>query len=665
MWLRDPNWSAVLKDPDCLRDDIRAYLQMENEYCQAALATTVRLQERLFKEMQARICEDDQSAEDGDGDYVYYKRWQKQQQYPLFCRRCKQTSTEEILLDGNRIAQGHDFLSIGDCLHSPDHQRIAYTQDSQGSEFYSLHLRDIKTQTELIEPIAGVQGDFAWLNDSQTVAYVSLDDCHRPDEVRLRGVDGFDKLLYQEKDKSFFVAVSKTRSSRFIVIQPHDHSSSEAWLLDADSADSELWLLQRREKELKYSVEERHGQLLILTNADGAENYKLMCSEPLSGRHHWTDFFVPQEAVLLESMLVAADFIALLQRRHGRQELVVIDSAGQHHCLDFDQPAYELNLINTFDYHSPLLRFSYSSMTQPEQTIDYHYQKKTRTIVKQQKVPSGHRPERYQIQRLLVSSYDGEKVPLTLMHDRSVALDGRAPLLLYAYGAYGYSSSTAFSIRRLSLVNRGYIYAIAHVRGGMEKAYRWYRQGKMEHKQNTFADFIAAAEYLIDNKICSARRLAIHGGSAGGMLIGAVLNQRAQLFAAAIANVPFVDVLNTMCDPELPLTPPEWLEWGNPINDEKAYKTIAAYSPYDNISRQAYPHLLVTAGLSDPRVSYWEPAKWVAKLRTHSTGDSLILLKTIMTAGHAGPSGRYEDLRETALNYAFLLYVMEPFLPNM
>lgn len=658
-WLRDPNWSAVLKNPHLLQDDIRAHLQAENSYCQAMLAPSAQLRERLFNEMKARIQEDDRSPDDLDGGYFYYTRWQKQRQYPLFCRRHRQSKNEEVLLDGNREAQGKAFWDVGNCLHSPNHKLLAYTVDDQGSEFYHLHVRDLESGKERIKPIGKVQGDFAWFNDSQALAYVTLDNQHRPDEVCLRRLDGFGKTLYKEKDKSLFVSVYKTRSSRFIVIQPHDHTHNEAWLLDANQTDSQPWLVQKREKDLEYSVEEQGGRLFILSNADGAENYKLVQSEIVPGRKNWVDFFAAEKNALLESFLVAADFIALLRRRDGLQEIIIIDREGRRHRLSFDEPAYELDLVNVHDYHAPYLRFSYSSMAQPEQIIDYHYRKRTRTVVKRQRVPCGHRPERYRIQRIFVRGHDGEQVPVTLMHDRSVALDGRAPLLLYGYGAYGHSVSAAFSIRRLSLVNRGYVYAIAHVRGGMERSYCWYRQGKLQDKQNTFSDFIAAAEYLIKNKVCAANRLAIHGGSAGGMLIGAVLNQRPELFAAAIANVPFVDVLSTMCDPELPLTPPEWLEWGNPIKDKAARATIAAYSPYDNVRRQAYPPTLVTAGLNDPRVSYWEPAKWVAKLREYSTRSSLLLLKTDMTAGHAGPSGRYESLRETALNYAFLLQVMD------
>ena len=658
-WLRDPEWSLALTDPERIASRIKSYLQEENDYCQTALAPTAGLQKRLFREMKMRLPENDCSPEDRDGDYCYYTRWRAQQQYPLFCRRHKKRADEEVLLDGNAEAQGCDYLAIGDCLHSPNHRLIAYTEDRQGSEFYTLHVRDLRTQRELIEPIPRAQGDFVWFNDSQSLVYLSLDDCHRPDEVRLRRLDGFSKTLYKEQDKSFFVSLGKTRSSRFILIQPHDHTSSEVWLVDADRPETEAWLVHQREKDLEYSVEERDGQLFILCNADGAENYKLARSGIAPGRHNWLDFFVPQQDVLLESVLIAADFTALLQRREGLQEIVILDKEGQSHRLDFDEAAYELNLINTFDYRSPLLRFSYSSMARPEQTIDYHYRQRTRTIVKRQQVPCGHNPERYQLHRLFADSHDGERVPITLIHDRNVALDGRAPLLLYGYGAYGHSLSAGFSIRRLSLLHRGYVYAIAHVRGGMEKGYRWYRQGKMENKRNTFLDFIAVAEHLIRNKVCAPHRLAIHGGSAGGMLIGAALNQRPELFASAIAEVPFVDVLSTMCDPDLPLTPPEWLEWGNPIKDQEARRTIASYSPYDNVSEQAYPHLLVTAGLSDPRVSYWEPAKWVAKLRSRSTSDSLILLKTIMSAGHAGPSGRYDNLWETALNYAFLLRVMD------
>ncbi len=671
-WLRDANWQAVLKEPALLAPEIRACLEAENAYTETVMAPARTLRDTLYRELRARIGDDDMSVPDRDGGFAYYTRQAGDAQYPVFCRCPAHAARfspkaalagEEVLLDANREARGHDYFQVGACVHSPDHRYLAYCVDTSGSEFHTLRLRDLASGRCLDERIERVQPDIVWTNDSRTLAYVALDDNHRPERValhRLGEAADQDRVVYREHDPGFFVGLDKTRLKRFIVIAAHDHITSEAYLLDASDGAGAAQRVAARETGVEYAVEEHADTLLIITNADGAEDYKLVTA-PLASpeRTSWRDLIVPGAGVLLEDILVARGFLVRAEREQGLPRLVVTELDGRkrvahEHTIAFDEQAYELGIVDTLDAESDTLRFTYTSMTTPPRTFDYDMRTRERTLQKEKRVP-GHEPARYVTRRLDAPAPDGETVPLSLLHTKDTPLDGSAPVLLYGYGAYGSSTPAAFSPNRLSLVDRGFIYAIAHVRGGMEKGYAWYRGGKLEHKPNTFSDFIASAECLIREGFTRARRIAIHGGSAGGMLIGAVLNERPELFRAAVADVPFVDVLNTMCDGELPLTPPEWPEWGNPIEDEAAYRTIAAYSPYDNVRAQAYPHILVTAGVSDPRVTYWEPAKWVAKLREMKTDDNRLLLKTNLSAGHGGASGRFDYLNEVALMYAFVL----------
>ncbi len=671
-WLRDANWQAVLKDPSLLAPDIHAYLEAENTYTDAATATARALEDTLYREMRARITDNDMSVPDRDGDFAYYTRQAGDVQYPTFCRCPAHHARfspetplegEEVLLDGNREAEGLDYLHVGACVHSPDHRYLAYCIDTNGSEFHTLHVRDLSSGRLLDERIERVQPDVVWTNDGRALVYVAQNDNHRPEHValhRLGDAADADRVIYRERDPGFFVGLGRTRLNRFIVIGAHDHVTTEVRLLDADDGAGTARLVAARETGVEYMVEERAGELLIMTNAGGAEDYKLVTA-PLSspGRASWRDLIVPRAGVLLEGILVARGFLVRAEREDALPRLVVAELNDHNrivneHAIAFDEQAYELDLVNTLDANSTKLRFAYSSMTTPTRIFDYEMHTRERTLQKEKHVP-GHQPQRYITRRLNAPVADGETVPLSLLYAKNTPLDGSSPVWLYGYGAYGHSTPAAFSANRLSLADRGFIYAIAHTRGGMEKGYAWYRNGKLEHKLNTFSDFIAAAEYLVSEGITRAGNIAIHGGSAGGMLIGAVLNERPALFHAAVTDVPFVDVLNTMCDGDLPLTPPEWPEWGNPVESEAAYRTIAAYSPYDNVKAQAYPHILVTAGVSDPRVTYWEPAKWVAKLRALKTDRNQLLLKTNLSAGHGGASGRFDRLKEVSLMYAFVL----------
>ena len=505
-------------------------------------------------------------------------------------------------------------------------------------------------------------GGFTWAADHQTLFYTVLDDNHRPCKVlrhRIGTDPADDVLVYVEPDAGFFLNVAITESRRFVVIDAHDHVTSEVRLVDADRPESAPVVVAERDPNTEYDVSHHADRLLILTNADGAEDFKIVETPVASpGRAHWVDLVPHRPGVLIAGFDVYARWLVRLERENALPRIVVRDlENGEEHEIAFDEEAYSLGLAGGYEFDTDTLRFTYSSMTTPEHVYDYDMRTRERVVRKVQEVPSGHDPADYVTRRIMAASHDGEAVPVSVLHHRDTALDGSAPLLLYGYGSYGMSMPASFATTRLSLVDRGFVYAIAHVRGGTERGYGWYTDGKLAKKPNTFHDFIAAAHALADRGFTRRGRIAIHGGSAGGLLVGACANMAPELFHAVIAEVPFVDVLNTICDDSLPLTPPEWPEWGNPLESETAYDCIAAYSPYDNVEAKDYPHIIATAGLTDPRVTYWEPAKWVAKLRAAKTDDRLLVLHTNMEAGHGGAAGRFDRLKETALVYAFVLHV--------
>ena len=664
-WLRDPNWQAVMKQPDQLRSDIRAYLEAENSYTEDYMQDTQVLQENLFTELKARIKSDESTVPTKDGDYFYYLRYENNAQHPRLCRYLANDpdQTEECVLDANALAAEHDYFDMGGCEHSPDHRYLAYSVDTKGSEFYQLYILDLSSDTLLPETIDNVQGDIVWAMDNQTLFYTTLDDHHRADKVfrhTLHSATDQDTLVYTEADKGFFVSLDRTESDNFILISAHDHNTSESHYIPADQPTVVPQCFQPRVEGIEYYPSDQAGHWLIMTNANGCENYKIMrCSFDQTQIEHWQDYYLPAEGSLLKNMFLYEHYLVRTERRKGLPKITiqsVVDGelTADAYSIDFDEEAYELGVDGSSEFSSNLLRFSYTSMTTPTQIYDFDMHSRKRELRKQQEVPSGHDKDDFCTRRVFADN-NGCQVPISLLYHRDTPLDGSAPLLLYAYGSYGSSMPASFSTTRLSLVKRGFVYAIAHIRGGMELGYDWYRQGKLMQKKNTFADFISASKHLVKESYADADKITIHGGSAGGMLIGAVLNLEPTLYHSAIADVPFVDVLNTMSDDSLPLTPPEWPEWGNPIEDKAAYDYIKSYSPYENVSAQAYPHILVTAGLTDPRVTYWEPAKWVAKLREYSSSDHTLLLKTHMDAGHAGASGRYDSLKEVALMYAFVL----------
>ncbi len=661
-WIRADNWQEVMREPDKLAPDIRTYLEAENAYTVTQLADTEALQKTLFEEMKGRIKEDDSTVPTKDGVYAYYVSYVTGGQHPQFCRCLRDGGKEQIMIDGDAMAEGHAYFRLGGVSHSPDHKRLTYAFDDKGSEYYTLRVRDIESGTDLEDEIIDTNGGGVWAADSQTFFYSKLDENHRPRWIyrhKLGTSPEEDILVYEEKDPGFFVGIGRTQSDRFIVISAHDHQTSEVYLIDAGNPDSSPLIVAPREVDHEYSVDHVGDRLIILTNQDKAEDFKIV-ETPLDklSRENWREIEPHREGRLILDVVTFKDHLVRLEREDGLPRIVIRKWAdGSEHAITFDEEAYSLGMSSGYEFDTTNLRFIYSSMTTPSQIYDYDMESRERVLRKTQEVPSGHDVDDYVTRRMMAPVHDNESVPISLLYKKETPLDGSAPVLLYGYGSYGMSMPASFSTNRLSLVDRGFIYAIAHIRGGMDKGYRWYKEGRREKKQNTFKDFISAGTFLIEQGLTTKGNIIAHGGSAGGMLMGAVANMAPDLFRGIVAEVPFVDVLNTILDDTLPLTPPEWPEWGNPIESKEAYEWIAAYSPYDNVQAQAYPNILALGGLTDPRVTYWEPAKWVAKLRELKTDDNLLLLKTNMEAGHGGASGRFDRLKEVALSYAFALKV--------
>ena len=661
-WLRDQNWQAVMRDPEKLTPRIRSYLEAENAYTKVALANTEDLQKRLFEEMKGRIKQDDSTVPAPHGPWAYFARYVTGGQYAQLCRQPRDGGEVSVLLDGNKEAEGNAYWSLGGSGHSPDHRLLAYGVDDKGSEYYTVRIRDLTTGKELPDSIPNTSADTAWGSDSKTLFYVRLDDNHRPRQVfqhTLGTATQEDVLVYEEPDPAFYVGLGQTQSERFIMIVAHDHETSEVYLIDAGEPDGAPQLIAPRKTGHEYSVDHHDDKLIILTNSGDAEDFRIT-EAPIAApqQENWREVVAHKPGRLILDMVAYSNHLVRLERENGLPRLVIrrFEDAAEHQVA-FDEDAYSLGLSHGYEFDTRTIRFTYSSMTTPAAVYDYDVEERARTLRKQQEVPSGHDPDNYITRRLYAPAHDGESVPVSLLYRKDTPLDGTAPLLLYGYGSYGISMPASFATARLSLVDRGFIYAIAHVRGGKEKGYRWYKNGKREAKTNTFNDFIAAGEHLVSTGLTQRGRIVAQGGSAGGMLVGAVANMAPDLFSGIVANVPFVDVLNTMLDADLPLTPPEWTEWGNPIESAADFETIRSYSPYDNVSGQDYPHILAVAGLTDPRVTYWEPAKWIARLRQFNTSDNLVLLRTNMEAGHGGASGRFESLKETALEYAFALLI--------
>ena len=663
-WLKADNWQEVMHDPSLLPQDIRAVLEGENAYHEAVMADTKGLQDALFAEMKGRIKEDDSSVPAPDGAYSYYSSYITGGQQPRFARKLRDmTGTEQLLLDGNELSKGSEYFRFGGIAISPDHSLAAWSYDNKGSEFYELRVRDLASGVDQGDVLQNTAGEATWAADGKSYFYTVQDENHRPLKTYhhiLGHPQSSDRLVYEEKDTGLFSGVGKTNSERFIVISSHDHDTSENWIIDAERPLDAPKLIAARKAGLEYDIEHWNDLFIIKTNAQGAEDYKIVTAPVADpGPENWTDLIPHREGSLIVGTIVLKNWLIRMERENALPRIVVRDmKAGEEHNIAFDEEAYSLGFGEMREYDTDVLRFSYSSMTTPSQVYDYNMRDRSRILRKTQQVPSGHEPSDYVTRRVQATAHDGELIPVTLLYKKTTPLDGTAPLWLYGYGSYGISIPAGFNTNILSLVDRGFIYAIAHIRGGQEKGRRWYKTGKLEHKTNSFRDFISCAEHLIKMGLTTKGNIVAQGGSAGGMLMGAVSNMAPDLFKGIVAEVPFVDVLSTMLDDTLPLTPPEWPEWGNPIRDKTAYETIASYSPYDRVEAKAYPNILAVGGLTDPRVTYWEPAKWVARLRELKTDGNLLLLKTNMGAGHGGASGRFDRLKEVAFVYAFGMKVV-------
>lgn len=660
-WLRDPGYPEV-SDPDVL-----AYLQAENAYFEAVMQPAAELVETLFAEIRGRQQEDDAAVPWHDGDWTYRWRFEHGAQYRIWSRRPRAGGDEQVILDETALAAGREYFRLGALEVSPDGRLLAYGTDVDGSERYTLHLRDLERGEDLALEIPGTLGSPVWTAAGDGFFYTVVTERWRPFEVRLHRLGtpvADDRVIYTEADESFFVGVDETQDRRYVVIAAGDHVTNEVRLIPAADPLAEPLLIAPRRHGHEYEVEHAHGRLWIRTN-DSHENYRLV-SAPVEApfEAHWREEIAGSDHDYLTGMAAFRAHLVLSERRDGLDAIRLLEftaegALGEEHFVRFPEAAFVVGLGTNAEFDAPVLRLGYTSMVTPDTVFDYHIAERRLQTRKVRQIPSGYDPGAYVTERLWVRARDGAEVPVSLVRRRDVPLDGSARLYLVGYGAYGMPETPNFSAARLSLLDRGIICAMAHVRGGDELGYAWYRAGTLAQRENTFNDFEDVARGLIDRDYTAAGRIAISGGSAGGELMAAVMNRAPELWGAVVAHVPFVDVLQTMLDPTLPLTPIEWPEWGNPIESKEAFELIRGYSPCDNLEARAYPPLLATAGINDPRVTYWEPAKWVARLRMLRTDDNVMLLKTNMNAGHGGVSGRWDSLRELAEEFAFILRVMD------
>ncbi|UNE54901.1 S9 family peptidase [Bartonella machadoae] len=662
-WLRASNWQDVFKKPSCLDKNIRKHLEKENAYQALQMADTKPLQDSLFAEMKNRIQENDSSVPIKRGPFAYGFSYVTGGQQPHYFRTPRDGGEKNVYLNGDALAEGKEYFNFGSVEESPDHTHVVWTYDDKGSEFYTAKIRNLETLSDSMDIITDTSGQIVWDAKSEGFFYTKMDENHRPSELyyhRLNTDQSQDKLIFREDNPGFFLHVSGSKLNDIIYINIHDHETSEIWLIPAEAPLTVPQCVRKRQKGIEYSLTEGGDVFYILTNLDNAKDFKIMVTPFASPQsENWSELVPHQLGCFILSHDAYQDFLIWIERFEGLPRIKIMERTTQQiHSIAFTEEAYSLGLQGAAEYNSPTIRFSYSSMTTPDQVFDYEVKNRKRTLLKTQIIPSGHNQDEYITRRITATADDGEKIPISVFYHKTTVLNGRAPCLLYGYGAYGISIPASFNSNALSLVNRGFIYAIAHIRGGKEKGVEWYEKGKHLFKYNTFTDFISCGRYLVENNFTSHDRLIAQGGSAGGMLMGAIANIAPQDFAGIVANVPFVDVLNTMLDTSLPLTPPEWPEWGNPLESEEDYNLIASYSPYDNIKAQEYPPMLVTAGLTDPRVTYWEPTKWVAKLRDLKTDDNAILLRINMDSGHAGAAGRFSKLEEVAYIYAYILKII-------
>jgi len=653
-------WLRQRKDPEVLN-----YLQAQMDYLEEVMGHTQPLQETLFSEMKGRIQETDTTVPEKRGEYLYYERTEEGKQYPIFCRRKDSSgSSEEVLLDQNELAQEKVFCSVSGFAVSPDGNKLAYSVDIEGNEVYTIYIKDLVYKTQYPEVIGNAYGSvyvhtgIEWANDGESFFYASLDQAQRPYKLyrHMIGTETVqDVLLYQEDDEVFSLYFFKTRDDAYVMVELHSTLTTEAHFIPADQPDGELKIISPRRQGIEYSAEHHNGVFFIVTN-ENAKNFKLV-KVPVSNPNceNWQEIIPQRVDVMLTNVELFKNHLVLVERKGGTNQLRIsaLDGTSQVRYVKFPEPTYYFELTSNPDFNTTLLRFKYSSLITPTSVVDYHMDTGEWELKKENKI-NGYDKSQYICELIHATASDGTQIPISISYKKNLSLDGNNPTLLHGYGAYGAILDPDFIPHRISLLNRGFVYAIGHIRGGSDLGREWYENGKVLKKKNSFTDFIACAEHLIKEGYTSKEKLAIMGVSAGGLLVTASMILRPDLFKAIIGKVPFVDVINSMSDPTVPLTTLEYDEWGNPENKEH-FEYMMTYSPYDNIKATAYPDLLLTCGLNDPRVMYWEPAKFAAKLREHKTDDNLLILKTNFHAGHAGSSGRYDFMRDIAFEYAFLI----------
>lgn len=645
-------------------EEVIEYLNAENDYYGAVTAKYKDFENSLFEEMKARIKEDDQSVPYKYNGYWYIVKYEKGKDYPIYLRKKDSLeAADELLFDCNEMARGHDYFKLAGLSVSPDNTMISFGMDTVGRRNYTLQIKSLVTNEILSDVIENTTGSATWANDNKTLFYTIKDEktlrSNRVFKHRLGTSSLDDTLVFHEEDDTFGVTVYKSKSRKYLIIACYSTLTNEYYILNADTPDSEFSIFQKRIRGLEYSISHYNDHFYIVTNADDAINFKLMkTSEHKTGIEEWTEVIPHRPDVLLEDIDIFKDFLVISERSNGLNHIRIKRWDGsEDYYLPFDNETYTAYTSTNVEFDTIILRYGYNAMTTPSSSIDFNMVTKEKTILKEQEVlDPNFKKDNYASERLWATATDGTKIPISMVYKKGMKRDGKNPLLLYAYGSYGHTIDPYFSSIRLSLLDRGFVYAIAHVRGGEYLGRQWYVGGKLLQKKNTFTDFIACSKFLIAENYTSPDHLYALGGSAGGLLIGAVINEAPELYNGVIAAVPFVDVVTTMLDNSIPLTTGEYDEWGNP-NEKTYYEYIKSYSPYDNVKKQDYPHILVTTGLHDSQVQYWEPAKWVAKLRASKTDNNKLLLKTNMKAGHGGASGRFEALREDAEEYAFLLYL--------
>lgn len=644
--------------------DVIDYLEEENRYQKEMMKDTEPLQQQIYNEIVGRIKQDDVSYPLKKNGYYYYSRYEEGKEYPIYCRRKdNMDNPEQILLDGNKMAEGYHYFDIGAYSVSPDNKLLAYSVDTVSRRQYDICFKSIEGEKDNgleREIIRNTTGNMVWANDNETIFYSSKDETLRSCKImrhKLGDDPDNDKLVYFEDDTAFSCFVGKSKSRRFIMIVSESTLSSEVRFLDADNPDGEFKVFQKRQQDLLYGVGHYEDCFYILTNADGAKNFKIM-KTPVAAteKENWTELMPHRDDVLIEDFDLFSEFLVIEERKEGLVKIRVLTWDMQtDYYIDFGEPTYTAYSAGNPDFDSHLLRYGYNSMTTPASLYEFDMKERQSVLLKRQEIVGGYEPADYVTERHLAPSHDGVMVPISLVYKKGMKKDGNNPLVLYGYGSYGSSMDAYFSVARLSLLDRGFIWAIAHIRGGEEMGRQWYEDGKLLKKKNTFMDFIFCGKYLVDEGFTSNDKLFAMGGSAGGLLVGAVANMAPEMWRGIIAQVPFVDVVTTMLDESIPLTTGEYDEWGNP-NEKEYYDYMKSYSPYDNVERKAYPAMLVTTGLHDSQVQYWEPAKWVAKLREMKTDNNPLYLKTNMDFGHGGASGRFEGIKEVALEYAFLIH---------